>query len=154
AKTEKAMERIKTTWNETKKHYLALVEGIPEIPSGTIKGWLKEDSQQKVHVTGNIPGARYAVTNYSVIKNAGGNALLDISTETGRKNQIRVHLSDLGYPIIGDRRYGASDEFRRRIRLHASLLSFPHPSDGRMVTVKSPMPEGFLKLKPQDEKYK
>lgn len=154
AKTEKAMERIKSKWNETEKRYLALVEGIPENSSGTIKGWLKEDNQQKVHVTGNIPGAKYAVTHYSVIKNTGGNALLDIRTETGRKNQIRVHLSSIGFPIIGDRRYGANEEFRRRIRLHASSLSFPHPADGRMVTVKSPMPEGFLKLKPQDEKYK
>ncbi len=154
AKSEKAMERIKAKWNETEKHYLAFVEGVPENSSGTIKGWLREDNQQRVHVTGNISGAKYAVTHYNVIKNAGGNALLDVRTETGRKNQIRVHLSSIGYPIIGDRRYGASDEYRRRIRLHASLLSFPHPSDGRMVTVKSPMPEGFLKLRPQNEKYK
>jgi 23S rRNA pseudouridine1911/1915/1917 synthase len=154
AKTREGMEVIKEKWQETEKHYYALVEGIPKEASGTIKSWLMEDGSQKVHSVDETPDAKYSVTHYSTIKQAGENTLIDIRTETGRKNQIRVHLSDIGCPIVGDRKYGASDEFKRRVRLHAYSLSFPHPADGRMITVKSPMPEGFFSLKLKDEKYK
>ncbi len=154
AKSRQAREDIKDKWDETEKHYYAFVEGVPPKTEDTIKSWLVEDRHQKVHSTDIRENARYSVTNYRIIKTINGNALLDIRTETGRKNQIRVHLSDIGFPIIGDWKYGASHEFRRRIRLHAYSLSFPHPADGRLVTVKSPMPEGFLILRQKDERYK
>jgi 23S rRNA pseudouridine1911/1915/1917 synthase len=154
AKTHEAMEAIKDKWQETEKHYYALVEGIPAKDSGTIKSWLIEDRSQKVHSVSERPDAKFSVTNYTTIKQVNNNTLLDIKTDTGRKNQIRVHLSDIGCPIVGDRKYGASDEFRRRVRLHAYSLSFPHPVDGKIITVKSPMPEGFLSLRLKDEKYK
>lgn len=154
AKTNETMEAIKEKWNETEKHYYALVEGIPAKAEDTIKSWLIEDKSQKVHSTKEQPNAKWSVTNYSTIKIVNGNALLDIKTDTGRKNQIRVHLSDIGCPIIGDRKYGASAEFKRRVRLHAYSLSFPHPVTGKSVTVKTTLPEGFLSLKLKDEKYK
>ncbi len=154
AKTHEAMETLKERWQETEKHYYALVEGIPEETQGAIKSWLLEDKSQKVHSVAERPDAKYSITNYSTIKKVDNNTLLDIKTDTGRKNQIRVHLSDIHCPIVGDRKYGASDEFKRRVRLHAYSLSFPHPSDERTITVKSPMPEGFLSLKLKDEKYK
>jgi 23S rRNA pseudouridine1911/1915/1917 synthase len=154
AKSHKAMDSIKEKWQETEKHYYALVEGIPERAEGTIKSWLIEDRSQKVHSTHEMPDAKFSITNYTTIKQVNKNTLLDIRTDTGRKNQIRVHISDIGCPIVGDRKYGASDEFKRRVRLHAYSLSFPHPADGRLVTVKSPMPEGFLSLKLKDEHYK
>jgi 23S rRNA pseudouridine1911/1915/1917 synthase len=154
AKTNEAMETIKEKWQETEKHYYALVEGIPEKEEDTIRSWLIEDGSQKVHSTNNTTNAKYSVTNYKVIKLIKDHALLDVRTDTGRKNQIRVHLSDIGCPIIGDRKYGASDEFKRRVRLHAFSLTFPHPADGRIITVKSPMPEKFLSLKMKDEHYK
>lgn len=154
AKTREAMEAVKDKWQETEKHYYALVEGIPAQPVGTIKSWLIEDKSQKVHSVSERPDAKYSVTNYTTIKKVNDNTLLDIKTDTGRKNQIRVHLSDIGCPIVGDRKYGASDEFKRRVRLHACSLTFPHPADGKIITVKSPIPEGFLSLKLKDEKYK
>jgi 23S rRNA pseudouridine1911/1915/1917 synthase len=154
AKTNEGMETIKENWQATEKHYYALVEGIPEKEEDTIKSWLIEDGSQKVHSTKNTANAKLSVTNYKVIKLIKDHALLDVKTDTGRKNQIRVHLADIGCPIIGDRKYGASDEFRRRVRLHAYSLAFPHPADGRIITVKSPMPEGFLSLKMKDEHYK
>jgi len=154
AKTSETMETIKENWQATEKHYYALVEGIPEKEENTIRSWLIEDGSQKVHSTKNTANAKFSVTNYKVIKSIKDHALLDVKTDTGRKNQIRVHLSDIGCPIIGDRKYGASVEFRRRVRLHAYSLAFPHPADGRIITVKSPMPEGFLSLKMKDEHYK
>jgi 23S rRNA pseudouridine1911/1915/1917 synthase len=154
AKSRDAMDSIKEKWKETEKHYYALVEGIPEKAEDTIKSWLIEDRSQKVHSTRETVGAKYSITSYKTIRVVNNYGLLDITTETGRKNQIRVHLSDIGCPIVGDRKYGASTDYIRRIRLHAFSLSFPHPVSGEMITVNSPMPEGFLKLKLKDEHYK
>jgi 23S rRNA pseudouridine1911/1915/1917 synthase len=154
AKTHEAMETIKEKWEETEKKYYALVEGIPEQPEGTIKSWLIEDKSQKVHSTRETANAKFSITNYKSVKQEGKNTLLDISTETGRKNQIRVHLSDIGCPIVGDRKYGASDEFVRRVRLHAYSLSFPHPVTGKRIIVNSRLPKGFLSVKAKDENYK
>ena len=154
AKTREIMDAIKGNWKETEKHYYALVEGIPENEEDTIKSWLIEDKSQVVHSTHETAAAKFSVTNYRILKILKDQALLDVKTDTGRKNQIRVHLSDIGCPIVGDRKYGASDQFKRRVRLHAYSLSFPHPGTGKIITIASPMPDGFLTLKPKDEHYK
>jgi 23S rRNA pseudouridine1911/1915/1917 synthase len=108
----------------------------------------------KMHSVNETADAKFAITHYKIIRMLNNYTLLDIKTETGRKNQIRVHLSDIGCPIVGDRKYGASTDYLRRVRLHAYYLSFPHPVNGKMITVKSPMPSGFLSLKAKDEHYK
>lgn len=154
AKSYEAMDAIKERWSETEKHYLALVEGIPAREEDTIKSWLIEDKVQKVHSTGERADAKFSVTHYKIIRRIDAYTLLDIRTETGRKNQIRVHLSDIGCPIAGDTKYGASDTYKRRLRLHARHLSFPHPVTGEMISVESPMPKGFLSPKEKDEHYK
>jgi 23S rRNA pseudouridine1911/1915/1917 synthase len=154
AKSETAMDAIKDKWDETEKHYFAFVEGIPEKPEGTIKSWLTEDKAMKMHSVTKTANAKLAITHYKIIRTINNYTLLDIQTETGRKNQIRVHLSDIGCPIVGDRKYGASTDFIRRVRLHACSISFPHPVTGELITVESPMPGEFLSLKAKDEKYK
>jgi 23S rRNA pseudouridine1911/1915/1917 synthase len=154
AKTEEAMNYLKDHWKETEKRYVALVEGSPKQAEGTVKSLLIEDRSQKVHSTNNPTNAKLAITHYRTLQLVNSNSLLEIKLETGRKNQIRVHMSDLGCPIIGDRKYGASKEFIRRVRLHACYLSFPHPENGEKVVIESPMPKGFLSLKERDEKYK
>lgn len=154
AKSESAMDTIKEKWEETEKHYFALVEGKPEKPEGTVKSWLIEDNAMKMHSVTDASKGKLAITHYKTIRNIDNYTLLDIRTETGRKNQIRVHLSDIGCPIVGDRKYGAAADFIRRVRLHACSIAFPHPVNGRMITVESPMPDTFLSLKAKDEKYK
>lgn len=154
ALSEELMEKVKEKWEETEKHYYALVEGTPPENEGTIKTWLIEDGRQKVHSTRNQETGKLAITHYKVIRTAGEYTLLDIVTDTGRKNQIRVHLSDLGCPIVGDRKYGASAEYERRVRLHAYSLTLPHPDTGKPFTILSRMPDGFLKVGEENEKYK
>lgn len=154
AKSMDVMEETKNNWDKTEKHYYALVEGRPEKDEGSIKGWLVEDSVQKVHSTKDPVGAKFAITEYKVISQQDKYTLLDVTTKSGRKHQIRVHLSEMGYPIVGDRKYGASADFIRRIRLHAYSLSFPHPVSGKLISIQSPMPKSFLIIKDEDEKYK
>ena len=99
-------------------------------------------------------GAKLAVTHYRVLKKLPEHTLLEVEPETGRKNQVRVHLSEMGCPVVGDRRYAADDPVVRRIRLHAFYLGLPHPVSGRFLEVRSPMPGGFLLLLDRDEAYK
>jgi 23S rRNA pseudouridine1911/1915/1917 synthase len=92
AKSEKVMDTLKENWKETEKHYYAFVEGVPGKEEETIRSWLVEDNKQKVHSTDKAENAKFAVTSYKIIKVIGENALRDVTTGTGRKNQIRVHL--------------------------------------------------------------
>jgi 23S rRNA pseudouridine1911/1915/1917 synthase len=154
AKSEALQEEIKKHWMDTKKLYYALVEGQPTEDKGTIRSWLTEGHDQRVYSVNVQEGAKLAITHYRVMDRTPDYTLLEVELETGRKNQIRVHLSEMGCPVVGDRRYGADARFERRIRLHAYYLSFRHPVSGHLVDFKSKMPKGFLELKPGDEKYK
>jgi 23S rRNA pseudouridine1911/1915/1917 synthase len=154
AKSETLQEEIKNHWMDTKKLYYALVEGQPKEDKGTIRTWLTEGHDQRVYSVSVQEGAKLGITHYRVMDRTPDYALMEVELETGRKNQIRVHLSEMGCPVVGDRRYGADSQYERRIRLHAFYLSIRHPVTGKLIDFKSKMPKGFLELKPGDEKYK
>jgi 23S rRNA pseudouridine1911/1915/1917 synthase len=146
AKSQAIQEAIQKDWSNTEKRYSALVEGHPPEKEGRIKGWLKENRIHKVYSCPEGPHAKYAVTRYWERKRYPRHALLEIDLETGRKNQIRAHLSELGCPIVGDRRYGAAENPIHRLALHAFSLTFTHPVSGERITVKSPVPKLFEEL--------
>jgi 23S rRNA pseudouridine1911/1915/1917 synthase len=154
AKTEAVQEEIKNHWQENRKLYYALVEGDPKKEEGVIRSFLREGHDQRVYSTKIEEGARLAITKYRVMDRTPGYSLLEIELQTGRKNQIRVHLAEMGCPVVGDRRYGADATYERRIRLHAYYLSMKHPITGSLIEAKSRMPKGFLVLKNENEKYK
>ncbi len=154
AKSEEMMQLMKENWQDTEKLYHALIEGRPEVEEGSIKSWLKEGSQQKMMSVSESDDAKYAVTHYRVLEELEEHTLVEVKLETGRKNQVRVHFSEMGCPIVGDRRYGADDTFVRQIRLHAFSLSFTHPVSRQLIKLESKTPPNFLKLKEEDEKYK
>jgi 23S rRNA pseudouridine1911/1915/1917 synthase len=136
AKSRVACDRVQAGWGEVRKVYLAVVEGVPVPPAGTIDLPLRED--RTLHVrAGAHPDARPARSHYTTIETARGRALLEVAIDTGRKHQIRVHLSAIGHPVVGDARYGTRG---RHLCLHALRLELPHPHTGAPITVEAPAP--------------
>lgn len=146
AKSQAIQEAVQRNWSTTEKRYSALVEGHPPEKEGCIRSWLKENRIHKTYSGPEGPDAKYAITRYREHKRYPRHALLEIDIETGRKNQIRAHLSELGCPIVGDRKYGAAENPIHRLALHAFSLSFTHPVSGERITVKSPVPGIFEEL--------
>ncbi|MBQ5880967.1 MAG: RluA family pseudouridine synthase, partial [Bacteroidaceae bacterium] len=127
----------------TDRRYVALVSGELENPKGVIRSWLTEDKHFVTHSSPVNNGGKFAVTHYNVLRSSNGYSLVELELETGRKNQIRVHLSDMGHPIVGDFKYGSSDEGLQRLGLHAYLLAFRHPVTGKYLRFETPVPDSF-----------
>jgi len=148
ARDPETKELFQTHWNDmvTRRGYLAVVEGVPKPERDTIRSYLVETDTHLSFSGRPGPGAKEAVTNYQTVKTGGGYALLDIAIETGRKNQIRVHMKELGCPVAGDRQYGARTNPIGRLCLHANELSFNHPATGEQITFKAKMPRDFNRV--------
>lgn len=145
AKSERIKKALQENWQSVTKKYFAVVEGTPSKSSQVITSHLKESKTLKVHKNSTDAEAKYAATEYEVIRSSGKYTLLDVDLLTGRKNQIRVHLADMGNPVAGDRKYGAKSDPLKRLALHAYLMSFSHPVTGKALHFKLPAPKGFLK---------
>jgi 23S rRNA pseudouridine1911/1915/1917 synthase len=147
AKSERIQQLLQNTWKDTVKErsYVALVEGAVKKPEGTISSWLKETSTLKMYSSHHDGDGLHAVTHYKLIQANRHFSLLEVKLETGRKNQIRVHMADIGHPIAGDKKYGAETKAVGRLGLHARVLSFVHPVSGELLTFESPIPKTFLK---------
>jgi RluA family pseudouridine synthase len=138
AKTEEAKHFLQENWERAVKKYYAVTEKVPSPKRGKIESFLVENDFRQVYsVRTRSRDAKHAVTHYSVLKEKGRYALVDVALETGRKNQIRVHMADIGCPVAGDAKYGAVTDPFGRLGLHAYYLSFPHPNTGAMKTFRS-----------------
>jgi len=129
---------------EVERTYVALVRSPMPAPSGSIDAPIGRHPRRRWAMS-VLPGGRAAVTHYRVLDDNGEVALLEIKLETGRTHQIRVHLSHLGHPVLGDGTYGGRSELSARLGLdrpflHAIRLAWPHPSDGRRVEVRDELP--------------
>ena len=144
-KTSAAKRKLQEGWDRVRKRYFAIVEGAPKPTEGTLESHLDE-TQPKVFSTAPSRTARPAITHYKTVKSLGPYSLMEISLETGRRNQIRVQFSEAGHPVAGDEKYGAQSDPLRRLALHAGELRFPHPVTGVEMTFKSPIPGGFTGL--------
>lgn len=144
ARSEKIKQRMQESWKTTKERaYVALVEGDVSKSEGTITSWLKETSTHKMYSSKFENDGQKAVTHYQVLQGNKDFTLMEISLETGRKNQIRVHMQDIGHPIAGDKRYGAQDRTIKRLCLHARKLNFEHPVNGMPLRFVSDIPKLF-----------
>ncbi len=149
AKSMEAKERLQHNWNNMvlNRKYLAVVEGADIDDAGVVKSYLVENSKYEVYSSEQpVEGSKLAVTRYAAIKRGGRFALLEVELDTGRKNQIRVHLKDIGHPISGDRKYGASVSPIHRLALHAQTLRFVHPITRKEMNFTTPVPSSFLRL--------
>ena len=129
----------------TDRRYLALVEGELESQRGRIQSWLTEDKRFITHSSPVDNGGKFAVTHYNVLESSNGYSLVECELETGRKNQIRVHMADLGHPVVGDHKYGSEIDPMRRLGLHAYMLCFTHPVTGKHLNFETPLPVLFEK---------
>lgn len=148
AKSEKVQEIMQKEWQEAvvKRSYIAVVEGIVEQDEDTIRSFLKENKMLFMYST-KIPGeGDEAITHYKVLKRGEEFSLMEVELETGRKNQIRVHMKELGHPVAGDKKYGSKLNPLRRTCLHANILAFKHPITGEELSFETPPPHRFLTL--------
>ena len=129
-----------------KRFYLALVHGIPATRLGTVDAPIGRDPGDRKRMAVTAEAGRLAVTHFKVERDYGDSALLEVELVTGRTHQIRVHLSFIGHPVVGDREYGVRGRLEQesgleRQFLHAYRLSFPHPQSGDQLTFEEPLPE-------------
>jgi len=147
AKSMRVKQALQAAWPAVEKKYWAVVEGQPPQDEGSISSYLTETRALEVFSNRNeSEGARRATTHYRRIETRSGLSLLEVRLETGRKHQIRVHLSELGCPVVGDRRYGAKSDACHRLGLHAGSLELAHPDTGERLSFSSPLPKAFGKL--------
>lgn len=148
AKNEKAKETLQNNWQEAvqERTYIGLVERQVKKPKDTITSWLKETKTLLMYSNPTPNGGQKAITHYKVLKSTNAYSLLEIRLETGRKNQIRVHMKDIGHPIVGDKKYGSKVNSIGRLGLHAQVLAFIHPTTGELKRFESPVPSVFLRF--------
>jgi 23S rRNA pseudouridine1911/1915/1917 synthase len=126
--------------------YLAVVEGRLARPAGTIATRLLDDAPGRVRETRDPGRGRPAVTHWRLLHAGTRHTLLEVRLETGRRNQIRVHLAGIGHPVVGDDAYGSRGDAFGRLALHAHVLGFEHPGTGKRMRFVSAAPAGFEKL--------
>lgn len=145
AKTEEVKNSLQTNWKEIveERIYIALVEGEITEKEATISSWLTESKSMKVYSSPVDNGGKHAVTHYKKIQGNEHYSLLEVELETGRKNQIRVHLQDIDHPVVGDKKYGSVTNPLNRLGLHASTLAFRHPRTNELVQYHAPAPSLF-----------
>jgi 23S rRNA pseudouridine1911/1915/1917 synthase len=161
AKSPELQEYMRTYWRQlvTKRSYVALVEGKLEKNEGKITSWLTEDSRTALVSSSPVDnGGQLAITNYKVLKESALQtdeadlqteySLVELNLETGRTNQIRVHMASMGHPVVGDRKYGNGNESSPidRLCLHARVLEFIHPMTEKKVRFEAPMPKEFTRV--------
>ena len=158
AKSAELQEYMRTYWKQlvTKRTYVAVVEGHLEKKEGTITTWLTEDPHTgMVYSSPKDDGGQKAVTHYKVIKELESGvehpeseiSLIELNLETGRTNQIRVHMQSIGHPVMGDRKYGHGNEYSPidRLCLHAQVLEFIHPMTEKKVRFEATIPKEFTR---------
>jgi len=148
AKNFHAREQLKEQFaaHTVDRLYIAIIEGRIDPPAGTIRSYLIERKDLRMQSVDAHPDAKLAVTHYRTIATSAQYSMLEVRLETGRKNQIRAHLSEAGHPVVGDQLYGSTANPLGRLGLHAKLLGFMHPTTGKKMVFTSAVPKSFRDL--------
>ena len=149
AKSKQVSQRFEADWKGlvNDRAYVAVVWGKMEPKEGTIKSWLT-DGEYCVLSSPTDNGGKLAVTHYKVVRTSRRYSLLELRLDTGRRNQIRVHLREEKHPVVHDPMYGYKDDVSpiNRLALHAFRLGFTHPITGKKLKFETPYPSAFEKL--------
>lgn len=148
AKNPNIQKALQDNWNDivVKRGYYAVVEGIMEKKEGVVRSYLKKNAQNLMYSSKKVGDGQLAITNYKVIKELEKYSLLDVNIDSGRKNQIRVHMGDLGHHIVGDDKYGEPSNPMKRLGLHAYALILKHPITGKTMKFVAPIPKEFKEM--------
>lgn len=154
AKNPKIQKALQDNWNDlvTKRGYYAIVDGVMENKEGTVKSYLKMNAQNMMYSSKKAGDGKLSITNYKVISIKDNYTLLDVHIDSGRKNQIRVHMGDLGHHVIGDDKYGNPTNPIKRLGLHAYELEIKHPFTNKVYKFTAPIPKEFKILFPDFKK--
>jgi len=147
AKNESLKMKFQNNWDQCalERKYVAIVHGVVEDKKREIVSWLKETKTLLTYSINKPGDGKKAITSYRLVTNSSNYSLLDIDIKTGRKNQIRVHMKDIGYPIVGDSKYGINDKFKR-MYLHAYKLTVMHPITKKKLEFETDIPTEFINL--------
>ncbi len=145
AKTITAEQILEHNWQDivTDRRYVALVEGKMQQQAGTVRSWLKDNKAFFTYSSPTDNGGKLAITHFRTLRADEKHSLVELRLETGRKNQIRVHMQDLGHPVCGDAKYGSGCDPLSRLCLHAFRLHFYHPITRELLKFETPFPAGF-----------
>lgn len=145
AKTMEAEQILENNWHDIvrDRRYVALVSGRMEEKQGTVRSYLKDNKQYFTYSSQEDNGGKLAITHYRTLEVDDNHSLVELKLETGRKNQIRVHMQDLHHPVCGDIKYGNGDDPIGRLALHAFRLHFYHPITGELLKFETPIPSNF-----------
>jgi len=148
ALNEKTRDELKTIFEKhaiTRK-YAAIVEGRPSPKEGSWRSYLVEDANYYVHETEDKNRGELAISHYKTMGRSKKLSLLEVTLETGKKNQIRVHCQSAGHPVVGDAKYGSKSNPVKRLCLHAHTLYLTHPETGKKLRFHAPIPQPFNQL--------
>jgi 23S rRNA pseudouridine1911/1915/1917 synthase len=147
AKSEATKAKLQALFqkHDIQRKYWAIVEGSVTQNQGTIRSYLAEDRSLRMRSTPNRGSGKQAITHYRILRRLSNLTVMEITLETGRKNQIRAHLSEMGHPIVGDRAYGSTIDPLGRFGLHAFCLGFVHPAWGKPLLFTTDPPGEFLR---------
>lgn len=152
AKNQNVKYMYQNSWDSLalKRMYVAVLDGTPEKKEASIKSYLKETKTLMVYSSNDKKNGKEAITNYKVIKSNNKYSLVQIEIKTGRKNQIRVHMSDIKSPIAGDKKYGNKKSHFKRLMLHAYNLVIINPKTKRKMNFLCDVPKCFYEIFKED----
>lgn len=146
AKSEEAKFYLQEEWQNFTKKYYAVVYGQLEEKQGEISSYLAENAAYRMYSVEDPQKGKFAKTGYKVLRESEKYSLLEVDLYTGRKNQIRVNLADLGHPVVGDKKYGEKEKGIKRLALHAASLSIKHPFSKEPMSFETKLPGYFKAL--------
>ncbi|MDA3880841.1 MAG: RluA family pseudouridine synthase [Prolixibacteraceae bacterium] len=148
AKNIKVQHLLQDNWRDmiTERTYIAIAEGVVKNDHGVIKSYLQESKSLKVHSSQNPDAGKLSITNYKVLKRTNEYTMLEVRLDTGRKNQIRVHMQEIGHSLIADKKYGATSNPIGRLGLHSRTLGFIHPVTKEPLRFQTVIPRKFTRL--------